>query len=203
MQYSTAELLSQEVSKLRSDSVSTVHRGQAPNLLCFLHPPLLYPKLPYTERPPESWRPHHDLLWAGRSVGLCAPREHSQVDKALRQSVAPFPWCSMEEGRKARPAPCSGHEVVAELSPLLSTLHIHNVSAKRDYCSCPLTPTKTHTTVSCARSTVVCVPKRLCKLPPRSALSLANIYVPFTYQHLSLFEVWLCYRRRGRTQGGI
>lgn len=94
----------------------------------------------------------HTMICLELAGVLCAPQEHSQVDKALRQSLAPFPWCSMEEGRKAEPAPHSGQEGVGELFPLLPTLHIHNISAKRDYCSCPLLSTKSHSMVSCASS---------------------------------------------------
>lgn len=133
MQYFTTELVSQEVSKLRSDSVSTVQHGKASSFSCFLYPPLLSPELPYTEREESSRRPHQNLLWAGRSRELRAPQEHNQVDKALRQSLAPFPWCSMGAGRKAQP---TLNRKRLGNSPLRSQPCTY-IGAKRDYHNCP------------------------------------------------------------------
>lgn len=157
--------------------------------ICFVYPPLLYPKLPYTERQGNRRRPHHNLLRAGRSIALCAPQEHSQADKAPRPTLAPFPCCSIE----AQPNPHSGQKEIGELFPPASTLHIHQ--CKKGLLQLPTVVHHESLWYPVpAVSAMVPVPKWLWDSPPGSARHHSP-RVPFTYKYPSLFKVSQAHRQ--------
>lgn len=160
----TTELVSKNVSNLRSDRVSTVQQDQAPLFSCFLCPPSLHPNLPDTERQTNSRRPDHNLLWADRRIMCPRAQSGGQISET---KLAPFPWCSFKEGRKVQPR-WAGRG----WGRVPSTLNLVPPSVQRDYCNC--CPPEPHSGILCQES----VPWSVSQKPLWAASMLCSAPLP-------------------------
>lgn len=90
-------------------------------------------------QPALSWWEH----WV-----MCPARAQS-CRQISETKLAPFPWCSFEEGASSS-LPTLGRKRLGNGS--LHSNPCTYISAKRDYCNCPLLSTKSHTLGSWGRS---------------------------------------------------